>query len=104
LTPTENGIKQAVLDLRTQVDRLWAEKASREALVNVQEDIHEIRRALESIEKRFADRVTQRVEEQKAADRERKTDRRWMLGTALTASGLVIAAMAILLPAIGGGG
>jgi CHASE3 domain sensor protein len=104
LTPTENGIRQAVTDLRAQVDRLWNEKASREALTNVQEDIHEIRRALESIEKRFADRVTQRVEEQKAADRERKTDRRWMLGTALTASGLVIAAMAILLPAIGGGG
>jgi hypothetical protein len=114
VTP-ENGTRQAIEDIREQVRRLDREKASAEALAYTVEDVREIKLALQSIErtisgrlqsieKTITDRAQQRVTEREAAARERKLDRRWMVWAIFTATGLVIAAMAILLPTLNGGG
>lgn len=86
-----------------QISRLWNEKASKESLENAVADISEIKEAVQEIQKVMAARPVERERERKAALRERKTDRRWMVGTVLTGVGLIIAAMAILLPALAGG-
>lgn len=101
--PPENGTKQALDDIREQINRLWAEKASVESLKYALEDIAEMKTALKHIERVIAARPGEREKEREAAARERKLDRRWMVATALTCVGLIIAAMAILLPALGGG-
>lgn len=102
--PPENGTKQALDDIREQVRRLWAEKASAESLKYALEVLAELKDAVESIEKTITGRAVQRLEEREAAARERKLDRRWMVGTVMFATGLVISAMAILLPTLSGGG
>lgn len=104
MTPPENGTKAALEHLGQQIDRLWENKASAEALRHALEDISEIKQALQSVERTITGRVQERYAEREAAARERKIDRRWMVGTILTATGLVIAAMAILLPTLSGGG
>ena len=104
MTPAENGTKQALDDIRKQIDRLWIEKASAESLKYALEVLGELKDAVESIEQTITGRAEQRLVERETAARERKLDRRWMVGTILTATGLVIAAMAILLPTLSGGG
>lgn len=88
---TENGLRATVDYLKTQVDRLWEHKASSESVATLGRDVREIKTQLSEllalIEKR-----------QEAAGKERKSDRRWMIGTSLTAAGLVIAALGIILP------
>ena len=104
MTPSENGNQQALEDIREQVRRLWAEKASAEALKYTVDALGELKGAVESIERTITGRAEQRVAEREAAARERKLDRRWMVGTILFATGLVISALAILLPTLSGGG
>lgn len=104
MNPPENGTKQALSNLEEQVRRLWQDKASAEALAYAVEDIREIKTALQSVERTITGRAAERANERESAARERKMDRRWMVGTILTATGLVIAAMAILLPTLSGGG
>lgn len=102
--PANNGLQATVAYLSKEVDKLWEEKASREALANALGDIGEIKTALQGIQEVMAARPFEREQERKAVARERKIDRRWMVGTVLTGVGLLIGAMAILLPALSGGG
>lgn len=59
----------------------------------LREDVNELKEL-------FSARVRERAHERDRSREERKSDRRWLIGTTATAAGLVIAAMAILLPAL----
>lgn len=54
------------------------------------------------VKKMILDRAEQRLQERDTSARDRKSDRRWLVGTVGTAASLVIAAMAILLPSLNG--
>jgi hypothetical protein len=110
----ENGLREALSTLRREADRLWEHKASKTEVAYVREnqvrfeaavqsDIAEIKDSIAEVKKVIERRADERVEERKSLDHERKTDRRWYIGTVLAALGLVIAAMAILIPILTGG-
>lgn len=67
------------------------------ALVGLREDLQECTAAVKAVKAEVEkDRAELRAREE-ALRRERKLDRRWMVGTVLVAAGLVISAMALLL-------
>lgn len=104
MTPDRNGGTETfgwrLRELETDMDK----KASKEALGYVIQDISSIRQDIGEIKKVISARAGERQAEMKEQARERKIDRRWMIGTIFTAVGLVIGAMAILLPALSSGG
>jgi hypothetical protein len=69
----------------------------------IERELHDCRAGVRGIAESFAKRTEAREIERKTRERERKLDRRWQVGAALTAAGLVIAALAILIPVLSGG-
>lgn len=63
---------------------------------HVQQDTNACHTALRELRDDFQAYCEEQAQTHEAHRLERKSDRRWMIGTALTAAGLVIAAMAIL--------
>lgn len=56
------------------------------------------RDAVKTLTDAFALRAAAREAERRERERDRKTDRRWLIGAILTSAGLVVAAMAVLIP------
>lgn len=86
-----NGVKATLDHHRDQIDRLWENKASKEALNNVATDVAEIRDDVRKMREGLEAR-------QHAQASERKSNIRWLVGTALVAVGLVLTGMALILP------
>lgn len=66
------------------------------------QDMHECRTAVKALADAFTARSEAREAERKEREKERKVDRRWLVGTILTAAALVIAAMGVLIPILTG--
>jgi len=107
----ENGNQQALEDIRGQIDRLWAEKASAESLRYTVDALNKLTDAVESIERVVAARPAERAkerelelaareEERTVARKERKSDRRYFITTALAVTAILVTAMAFLLPSL----
>lgn len=128
----QNGLAQRITHAEDGIRDLREHKASKEALAHVIDDLRDTERTLEKIEATLDRRLGQieevvkrreleRQQERELAFKQREEDRatalaerrsdehenrirlRWMIGTALTCTGLLIAAAAVLLPAISGG-
>lgn len=95
-------------DVAREIDRLdrrilaIEHVALRYAVIDV--ELSTIKEDVAELKTLFATRAVERARERDTSARDRKADRRWMIGVISTATGLVIAAMAILLPALSNGG
>lgn len=67
----------------------------------VRTDTTELLRGLRNLEERLEERAAQRQEEREAQRIERKMDRRWMVGTLLAATALIVSAVGLLVSQLG---
>lgn len=107
---TDARIGDAIHDLRRRVDALdgtdrrlaLVEQGIGTLQTEQAQGFTDCRSAISELAHAFAERAKARETERKAREADRKADRRWQLGAVFTAAGLIIAAIAILVPLLTG--
>lgn len=98
-----NGVQASIRYLEEQVGRLWEHKASKDNLTHLEGDIEDIRRDLGSIKSIMDQRIIDRQKEKDEGFKERKADRRWIIGTILVSAGVIVAALTLIVSTLQGG-
>lgn len=94
-------------DVARELDRLDRRVMSIEVIpmkiASVEVELSGIKEDIARLNRQFERRAEERKQEHKAAAQERKQDRRWLVGSVFMAAGLVISALAILVPILSSG-
>lgn len=87
-------IPKAVVELTVKLDQLRTDLGHCfDAIREVRQEVHD---AETKREEREEERMREDLRRDEARRQERKSDRHWMVGSAMSAAGLVIAALALL--------